>query len=412
MVMNLYIARRHEKLNEIPWSVEKANKVIDEIVRSALETFQGHQLWPVHPDKKETYQVSNPIAGLWTGAAGTIWAILRLQKLNSTLPKYDFVPYLDTLIEKQPISLAEFHPKLNIPLNAPGYLSGSSGIYLLNWKLTKRQHVLDLLENNIRQNITNPINELTWAAPGTMLCAWFLYQETQEEKWRDLFQQSAAYLFSTWQLDEKFQCYVWIQAMRGVQAIHLGAIHGFAGNILPLLKGIKLLSENQSRQLIERAENTLMVTAESYKNLANWLPCLGKPRPGRDQPMVQLCHGAPGIIIATGDLWSLSGEGFKNLLCQAGNLIWQAGPLKKPWGLCHGTAGNGYAFLKLFELTGDEVWLSRAKQFAMHAIYQYENMRNHYGCIRTEVGGGDLGLALYLQDCIARQTRFPMLDYF
>ena len=38
--------------------------------------------------------------------------------------------------------------------------------------------------------------------------------------------------------------------------------------------------------------------------------------------------------------------------------------------LCHGTGGNGYAFLKLHRRTGDPVWLERARAFAMTAIAQ------------------------------------------
>jgi hypothetical protein len=33
-----------------------------------------------------------------------------------------------------------------------------------------------------------------------------------------------------------------------------------------------------------------------------------------------------------------------------GELTWRAGPLRKGAGLCHGTAGNGFAFLRLHRL--------------------------------------------------------------
>jgi len=39
-------------------------------------------------------------------------------------------------------------------------------------------------------------------------------------------------------------------------------------------------------------------------------------------------------------------------------------------GLCHGTGGNGYAFLKLYRRTGDAQWLDRARAFAMRGIEQ------------------------------------------
>ena len=35
---------------------------------------------------------------------------------------------------------------------------------------------------------------------------------------------------------------------------------------------------------------------------------------------------------------------------KAGELIWERGLLKKGNGLCHGTAGNGYAFIHLYQV--------------------------------------------------------------
>jgi Lanthionine synthetase C-like protein len=60
-----------------------------------------------------------------------------------------------------------------------------------------------------------------------------------------------------------------------------------------------------------------------------------------------------------------------DLLIAAGELTWHAGPLVKGGGLCHGTAGNGFAFLKLFRRTKDEIWLDRARRFAMHDANKY-----------------------------------------
>jgi hypothetical protein len=75
-------------------------------------------------------------------------------------------------------------------------------------------------------------------------------------------------------------------------------------------------------------------------------------------------------------------------------LIWGAGPLKKPWGLCHGTAGSGYAQLKLFSLTQDELWLDRAKRFVMHAIIQSQQAEAEYKQIRTDAWCGDMGFSV------------------
>lgn len=45
---------------------------------------------------------------------------------------------------------------------------------------------------------------------------------------------------------------------------------------------------------------------------------------------------------------------------QCAEVIWQWGLLKKGYGLCHGTAGNAYAFLTLHNLTRDMKYLYRA----------------------------------------------------
>ena len=87
---------------------------------------------------------------------------------------------------------------------------------------------------------------------------------------------------------------------------------------------------------------------------------------------------------------------------------WRAGPLKKGAGLCHGTAGNGYAFLALLARTGNERWLARARAFAMHAAAQIEHSRSEYGRGRYTLWTGDLGTALYLADCIDGGGKLPL----
>jgi hypothetical protein len=108
----------------------------------------------------------------------------------------------------------------------------------------------------------------------------------------------------------------------------------------------------------------------------------------------------------------LPSESIDSLLLEGGELTWKAGPLSKGAGLCHGTAGNGYAFLKLFARTGDEIWLERARAFAMHSIGQYERHCREYGCGRYSLWTGDQGLALYLWSCIEADDGFPTMDFF
>jgi uncharacterized protein YyaL (SSP411 family) len=98
----------------------------------------------------------------------------------------------------------------------------------------------------------------------------------------------------------------------------------------------------------------------------------------------------------------------RDLAIGAGELTWRAGPLRKGAGLCHGTAGNGFAFLRLYELTGDPLWLERARRFAMHAVDQVADQRARFGRGRYTLFTGDIGVALYVQACLDEDAAFPI----
>jgi hypothetical protein len=79
-------------------------------------------------------------------------------------------------------------------------------------------------------------------------------------------------------------------------------------------------------------------------------------------------------------------------------------------GICHGTAGNGYALLKAFGRTGDGRWLERARRFAVHALGQVERLRAQRGRGRYSLWTGDVGVALYAADCLDARAAYPIVD--
>ncbi len=125
-----------------------------------------------------------------------------------------------------------------------------------------------------------------------------------------------------------------------------------------------------------------------------------------EQIRVQWCHGAPGMVATLGDLLE------EALALAGGELTWRAGPLVKGSSLCHGTAGNAYAFLVLHRRTGDELWLERARAFAMHAIGQVEREREKLGRGRYSLFTGDIGVALFLHDLLEGRDCFPTMGPF
>jgi lantibiotic modifying enzyme len=230
-----------------------------------------------------------------------------------------------------------------------------------------------------------------------MLAAQVMHERTGAEPWAKAWRESADRLWEEWR-DE-----LWVQNLYGKVVRVLGPVHGFVGNIYALARG-ELLDDERRTELERRAVAAVAKHAQREDGLAQWPPSL---EPGRIR--TQWCHGAPGIVASLASI-APRDERLTELLIAGGELTWRAGPLAKGSGLCHGTAGNGYAFLKLFERTGDELWLDRARAFAMHAAAQVERMRNTHGRGRYTLWTGDLGTALYIQSSISAEAAMPTLD--
>ena len=98
------------------------------------------------------------------------------------------------------------------------------------------------------------------------------------------------------------------------------------------------------------------------------------------------------------------------LLLAGGELTWAAGPLRKGASLCHGTAGNGFALLKLFTRTGGR-GLARARPALRDARRRAGRRRPpRVRAGRYSLWTGDLGTAVYLHACLAGTSELPALD--
>jgi hypothetical protein len=177
---------------------------------------------------------------------------------------------------------------------------------------------------------------------------------------------------------------------------------------LPLIRGRHLLNAEEWIAWERCIINTVQRTAERAGPHANWRPPLDIASEDHKE-LLQFCHGAPGFIIC---LAGLPSPALDDLLLAAGETIWSAGPLTKGSNLCHGTGGNGYAFLKLYQRTQDSLWLERARSFAMHGIAQTQDSALRYGQMRYSLWTGDPGFAIYLSDCLRAEAQFPTLDVF
>jgi hypothetical protein len=395
----MYEPARHLKLSPEPWDPAAARAAIREIVEDAHAAFDPERFWPAHPLDEHTREGATTI---YLGAAGAIWALDYLARAGAAPAARDFRPLIPALLER---NRAEY-PSFGAYPEHASLLMGDVGVLLLAMRLAPEKATADALYERVETNLGLPPLELMWGMPGTMLAALFMSGMTGETRWREVFRAQAKRLLAD--LRETRHGPLWVQELYGSVGAYLGPVHGFAGHMLPLLRGWEWLQEAECEQIGSAIERTLAVTAFESEQGVNW-PALASRR---ERPrLVQYCHGAPGIVATFADSPVRTPE-LGRLLARAGELVWHAGPLAKGGGLCHGTGGNGYAFLKLWRSTGDAIWLERARAFAMNAIAQCREARRHYGRGRYTLWTGDLGLAVFLHDCLRGEARFPSVEVF
>lgn len=395
----MYDGARHEPFFEEGWNENRARNTIEHIVRDTHAHFDPQDLWPAHPLDRP--HPDHAFKMLYFGASGVIWALNYLHRVGATTSVHDFSSTLAGLASQN-------RADLNLSESQSySYLMGDVGIQLVQWRADPTEELTEAIFHAVERNTENPAREFMWGAPGTMLAALFMYEFTADERWGKLYVQNVGQILRELVKVKDLDCYTWTQDLYGQTSLYLGAVHGFAANVFSIMKGRELLDSETLTLVASLAGDTLERTARMDAKCANWPPDM---RGGNF--LVQHCHGAPGMINCLADLPTGDNSDFDRLLNKGGELIWKAGPLTKGSNLCHGTAGNGYAFLKLFRRTNDLVWVERARAFAMHAIGQWERHTQRYGTMRYSLWTGDLGLAIYLWDCIRGDARFPTMDVF
>jgi hypothetical protein len=396
----LFDPASHEPLIERPWDAAAVEAAIAAIAADMEASFDPVSLWLSDPRDLEAHEPpAVPFTSLYLGAAGVIYALDRLARDARIDVRLDLAAIADALPARYRASeeLAHLYP---VP--QPSLLFGESGILLVAECLAPSKAGRERLLAVIEANEDNPAQDLCWGTPGTMLAALALRARTGDDRAVEAWRRSADRLLAAW-TDE-----VWTQLLYGREQPYLGPGHGFAGNVHALLRGRELLDPDQATEVERRAVDVLERHAKLEDGAAQWPALLDAPWP---YPGIrtQWCHGAPGMVIALSPVLPSSPE-VDELLVAGGELTWQAGPLVKGQGLCHGTAGNGHAFLALFARTQDERWLERARRFAMHAVARVEEDRAERGRGRPTLFTGDPGVALYLDACLDARAGFPVVD--
>ncbi len=400
----LFDIRRHETLEDQPWSDGFATEEIYSIVEDICVSTDEDNSWPTHPLDAESYPNVGPKWAQYAGAAGVLTALQILDRTGFQVCD---------LQHRLPAIHGAYLQNPDVTIE-PGLQIGEMGIMIPTflWQPDNealKKKLLQCMENTLEL----PFYEITSGQTGMMHAALALYKRTKDDCWKELYLKGADVLLKAWERLSGTEEWHWESHIFGCKRRYYGACHGLAGNANILILGADLLPNDLVETIIERTVSTLALSVIEDNDMANWIHFV---QPQTEKRLVQWCHGAAGIITSmagTPISTTKSSITLDGLLRKSGKLVWKAGPLTKGAGLCHGTAGNGYAFLYLYKRWGDAIWLERAKTFAMHAIKQSRQSKIQYGQRRFSLWTGDAGLAVYLHHCInPHETAFPGLELF
>lgn len=417
-MQELFDPARHEALTGQTWSPDRALQAITRICASAEDEFddtQGSWLW--HP-QDDPPQPGARSLNLYWGATGAVWALRHLQAAGAVRLRRDYTPWIEDYPDRVRQEAAQEQH------GSASYLFGESSALLLAWLHTRRSDFADRLFTVVQGNQHNPVHEPLWGNSGTVLAAIRMAESDDGDRWSRLVSQCLDALLQDMVIDPEIGTWLWQQDLYGKQSRHLGAGHGLAGNAYAFLRGARHVDTNLVDRLEQRVLETLTVTAihagpnttDVHTAQVNWHVLVDKDRIAAWQakggrPLVQDCHGAPGMVCRLAAAVPRS-VAWDRLLLGAGELTWHAGPLAKGPSLCHGTAGSAMACLKLWRRFADPLWLERARRLALHAADQVEAARTRHRQGRHSLWTGDLGVACTLWNCIVEDDRFPTLDHF
>jgi Lanthionine synthetase C-like protein len=398
--MTLYLPEAFEPLTDEPWDEEWVRTRLRAIVADADDSFDEEALWaPVEDWDTGGGSAPLPLTTLYRGAGGAVFGLDVLRRRGDVETQLDLPAIARRAYEIWRANPAPERPDPPVRSHA-SLFDGDSGILLVAYLLAPSADVADALYARVRENWDNETNELMNGAPGTMIAAKAMLDRTGDERWAEAWRESADELWRRRYLDG-----FWTYPPFGKG---IGASHGIGTNTNVLLAGGDFFPDERREPLVAGTAEALARTAVVEDGLANW------PMAAEDcgelewqgEIRLQWCHGGAGVVASSAAYLD------EELLLAGAELVWRAGPqsMEKGPGICHGTAGNGYALLKTFERTGDERWLERARRFAVHALGQAERWRAKRGHGRHSLWTGDVGAALFAADCLDARTQMPVVD--
>ena len=384
----LFKPEAFEPLTETQWDAARARDGIRRIVADVDAAFDVDKLWPA--DEWDGWQAPTPMKNLYVGAAGVILALDMLRRRGDA----------DTQLDLAAAALQT----LAAVRDAPDFMAGERLHAAESALLRARRGSSSSRGASARARISSATCSSSCAqtstARRTSSCGALRARCLPPARWRT----GPARAHGATQSHESADALSRRRAPTGCGRSGSTAANSAASAPPTASSGMSRPSRHCSRRNAREGDRGATCARGSARGRPRELAgCCGRSARHRDGEIrVQWCAGAPGIVTSAATYLD------EELLLAGAELPWRTGPARagEGPGICHGTAGNGYAFLKTFARTGDELWLDRARRFAMHALEQVERR----GRGRYSLWTGDLGVALFAADCLDARTAYPVLE--
>ncbi len=193
---------------------------------------------------------------------------------------------------------------------------------------------------------------------------------------------------------------------------YLGAAHGLIGILYVLLDVPQLLADPPTRALLQATLDWLLTQRTASGNWATKEVAAPPPPAAAADELVQWCHGAVGAAQLFARAYRLfKHERYAGGARAAAEHVWAFGLVRKGPGLCHGVAGNAYAFLALYAATGEPLQLQRARHFAAFMLSERGRSTFTRPDHPHSLMEGSAGAVCFLADLLRpARAAFPAFD--
>ncbi len=254
----MFDPKSHFQVNHRNWNLDEVQQSIQNIVDDLVNELTRNTTLPRHP--MDAYDVKGD---MYMGLAGVVWGVSYLAGAGVVKTSNNLSSWLDELLSSN-----EKDYKNHLHASNSSYLFGNIPILMQKYKLQKDQQIADDIFKLVELNNVQPVRELMWGTAGTMLCANFMHSWTKETRWKDVFLLQANRLLEEWEAIEGVG-HLWTQDLYDSKKMYLGPVHGFSGNIIPLIEGKALLGDEAYQEIALKVMTTVVNTAYADEKHAN-----------------------------------------------------------------------------------------------------------------------------------------------